>query len=50
MEKIMYCVKCRAKREGKNKKTKVVEAINRKILTAECEKCGTKMVRMGVQQ
>jgi RNase P subunit RPR2 len=43
--KIMYCVKCRAKREGKD--VKEVTMKNGKLaLQAVCEVCGTKMFKI----
>jgi len=42
---MMYCVKCRAKREGKNLKD--VKMKNGKLATeAVCEVCGTKMFKI----
>lgn len=43
---MMYCVKCRAKREGKN-----VQAVTMKngkpAKKAQCEVCGTTMFKIG---
>ena len=43
---MMYCVKCRAKREGKN-----VQAVTMKngkpATTGACAVCGTKMFKIG---
>ena len=42
---MMYCVKCREKREGKDHKD--VEMKNGKLATeAVCEVCGTKMFKI----
>jgi RNase P subunit RPR2 len=42
---MMYCVKCRAKREGKNQKD--VKMKNGKLaVEAVCEVCGTKMFKI----
>ena len=42
----MYCVKCRAKREGKNPKPYTMKN-GKKATVATCEVCGTKMFRIG---
>lgn len=41
----MYCVKCRAKREGKNKE-EVTMKNGKKATRAVCEVCGTKMTKI----
>lgn len=42
----MYCVKCRASREGKNHKQVTMK--NGKMATeAVCEVCGTRMFKIG---
>jgi hypothetical protein len=45
-EKIMYCVKCRAKREGKEVQD-VTMKNGKKAKKAKCEVCGTTMFRIG---
>jgi RNase P subunit RPR2 len=43
---MMYCVKCRAKREGKDAQTVTMK--NGKMATkAVCEVCGTTMFKIG---
>jgi len=42
---MMYCVKCRAKREGKNQED-VVMKNGKKAMRAVCEVCGTKMFKI----
>ncbi|QLG69698.1 MAG: hypothetical protein CH104c_0467 [Candidatus Woesebacteria bacterium] len=42
----MYCVKCRSKREGKNK-TEVALKNGKKATKAICEVCGTTMFKIG---
>lgn len=42
---MMYCVKCREKREGKNHKD-VTMKNNKLAVEAICEKCGTKMFKI----
>ncbi len=44
--KMMYCVKCREKREGKNKE-KVTMKNGKPATKAVCEVCGTTMFRIG---
>lgn len=41
----MYCVKCRAKREGKNVE-EVTMKNGKKALKGVCEVCGTKMFKI----
>ncbi len=41
----MYCVKCRAKREGKNKED-VTMKNGKRAQRAVCEVCGTKMFKI----
>ena len=41
----MYCVKCRAKREGKNQES-VTMKNGKKAMRAVCEVCGTKMFKI----
>ncbi len=41
----MYCVKCRAKREGKDKED-VTMKNGKKAQRAVCEVCGTKMFKI----
>lgn len=41
----MYCLKCRAKREGKNKE-EVTMKNGKKATRAVCEVCGTKMTKI----
>jgi len=43
---MMYCVKCRAKREGKNHQD-VVMKNGKKAVKAICEVCGTTMFKIG---
>ncbi|QQG47826.1 MAG: hypothetical protein HY044_01920 [Candidatus Woesebacteria bacterium] len=43
---MMYCVKCRAKREGKDK-TPVTMKNGKPATKAVCEVCGTTMFRIG---
>jgi hypothetical protein len=40
---MMYCVKCRAKREGKDAQ----EVTMKKATKAVCEVCGTTMFKIG---
>lgn len=42
----MYCVKCRASREGKDAKP-VTMKNGKKATEAKCEVCGTRMFRIG---
>jgi len=44
--KMMYCVKCRAKREGKNAQG-VTMKNGKKAPKAVCEVCGTTMFKIG---
>jgi len=44
--KMMYCVKCRAKREGKNAQG-VTMKNGKKATKAVCEVCGTTMFKIG---
>jgi RNase P subunit RPR2 len=41
----MFCVKCRAKREGKNKEEFRMKN-GKKAMRAVCEVCGTKMFKI----
>jgi RNase P subunit RPR2 len=41
----MYCVKCRAKREGKNVE-EVTMKNGKKAVKGVCEVCGTKMFKI----
>lgn len=43
---MMYCVKCRAKREGKDAQ-EVTMKNGKKATKAVCEVCGTTMFRIG---
>ncbi|MFH1863641.1 MAG: DUF5679 domain-containing protein [bacterium] len=43
---MMYCVKCRTKREGKNAQA-VTMKNGKKATKAVCEVCGTTMFRIG---
>jgi len=43
---MMYCVKCRAKREGKNP-VEVTMKNGKKAIKAVCEVCGTTMFKIG---
>lgn len=45
-EYLMYCVKCRAKREGKDVQD-VTMKNGKKAKKAKCEVCGTTMFRIG---
>lgn len=42
----MYCVKCRAKREGKNLQ-KVTMKNGKPATKGQCEVCGTTMFKIG---
>lgn len=44
--KMMYCVKCRKKREGKDQQ-KVTMKNGKPATKAVCEVCGTTMFRIG---
>lgn len=46
MARQMFCVKCRAKRDGKNH-TGVVMKNGKKAVKAVCEVCGTGMFLIG---
>lgn len=43
---MMYCVKCRAKREGKNHEDYTMKN-GKKAKKAVCEVCGTNMFKIG---
>ena len=43
---MMYCVKCRAKREGKSHE-KVTMKNGKPATTGTCSECGTKMFKIG---
>jgi len=45
-KKKMYCVKCRAKRDGKDHED-VTMKNGKKAKRAKCEVCGTTMFRIG---
>ena len=45
-DNLMYCVKCREKREGKDRK-KVTMKNGKPATKAVCEVCGTTMFRIG---
>lgn len=42
---MMYCVKCRAKREGKNQEELTMKN-GKRAMRAVCEVCGTKMFKI----
>lgn len=42
----MYCLKCRAKREGRDHKNGYLKGGSRRTIEAHCEVCGTKMIQL----